>query len=80
MGRYILVIGEKVLLKCFYRAPNFLLISSTSAPKNQSKRGALFSECGGGYERLLLYGWVWKNKSQYTHYKKLDYTTGYEGG
>ncbi len=31
--------------------------------------------------RLLWYGWVWgcevKNESQYTHYKKLDYTTGY---
>ncbi len=28
-------------------------ISITSAPKNKSKRGALFSEWGGAYERLL---------------------------
>ncbi len=41
------VIEEKVLLNLFYCAPNFLLIF-TSAPKNQSKRGALFSEGGGG--------------------------------
>ncbi len=39
-------IEEKVLLNLFYCALNFLLISSTSAPKNQSKRGALFSEWG----------------------------------
>ncbi len=47
--------------------------------KNKSKRGALFSECGGAYERLLWYGWVrgWEGKNHSTHYKKLDYTTEY---
>ncbi len=34
----------------------FFFISSTRAPKNKSKRRALFSECGGAYERLLWYG------------------------
>ncbi len=52
MGRLIFVIEQKVLLI-------FLFISSTCAPKNKSKRRALFSECGGAYERLLWYGWVW---------------------
>ncbi len=48
MGRHIFVIEEKVLLIFFYCDPkNFFLISSTSAPKNSSKRRALFSECGG---------------------------------
>ncbi len=41
-------------------APDFFFfISSTSAPKNKSKRRALFSECGVAYERLLWDGWVW---------------------
>ncbi len=60
MGRHIFVI-EKVLLN-FFTLPLILLffiISSTIAPKNKSKRSALFSECGGAYERLLWYGWVW---------------------
>ncbi len=52
MGRLIFVIEQKVLLIFFF-------ISSTCAPKNKSKRRALFSECGGAYERLLWYGWVW---------------------
>ncbi len=53
------------------------LISSTSAPKNSSKRRALFSECGGmrGCSGTDEAGK--EKKSQYTHYKKLDYTTGY---
>ncbi len=47
MGRHIFFIEEKVLLNFFYCAPNiFVLISSTSAPKNKSKCRALFSECG----------------------------------
>ncbi len=80
MGRQIFVTEEKVLLiKLFSCAPNFFFICSTRAPKNKSKRRALFSECGGAYERLLWCGWVWgwegKKKSQYTHNKKLDYTT-----
>ncbi len=53
------------------------LISSTSAPKNISKHRALFSECGVD-ERLLWMGEYEagkEKKSQYTHYKKLDYTT-----
>ncbi len=48
-----------MLLIFFHYAPNYFcifLISSTSAPKNKSKHGALFSECGGAYERLLWYG------------------------
>ncbi len=52
------------------------LISSTSAPKNSSKRSrALFSECGGmrGCSGTDEAGK--EKKSQYTHYKKLDYTT-----
>ncbi len=51
------------------------LISSTSAPKNSSKRRALFSECGGmrGCSGTDEAGK--EKKSQYTHYKKLDYTT-----
>ncbi len=55
MGRQILVIEEKELLTFFYFAPKFFLffISSTSAPKNKSKLRALFSDCGGAYERLL---------------------------
>ncbi len=71
MGRHIFVIEENVLLNLFYCAPNLFVffISSTSAPKNKSKRRAQFSECGGAYERLE------RKKSQYTHYKKLDYTT-----
>ncbi len=44
MGRLFFV--EKVHLIFFFT-------SSTKAPKNKSKRGALFSECGGAYERLL---------------------------
>ncbi len=41
------VIEEKVLLIFFfYSATNCFLISSSRAPKNKSKRGALFSECG----------------------------------
>ncbi len=53
------------------------LISSTSAPKNSSKRRALFSECGGmrGCSGTDEAGK--EKKSQYTHYKKLDYTTAY---
>ncbi len=80
----IFVTEEKVLLiKLFSCAPNFFLICSTRAPKNKSKRRALFSECGGAYERLLWCGWVWGLEekkiyiynTQYTHNKKLDYTT-----
>ncbi len=65
MGRLIFVVEEKVLLNYYF------LISSTSAPKNKSKRRALFSESDSAYERLLLYGWVWGcegKKSQYTHW------------
>ncbi len=53
------------------------LISSTSAPKNSSKRRALFSECGGmrGCSGMDEDEAGKKKKSQYTHYKKLDYTT-----
>ncbi len=56
MGRKIFVIEEKVLLN-FFTVPLIykkIIISSTITPK--SKRGALFSECGGAYERLLWYG------------------------
>ncbi len=82
MERQILRFEEKALLH-FFTVPLIIFfiffISSTSAPKNKSKRWALFSECGGAYEQLLWYGWVWgwegKKKSLYTHYKKLDYTT-----
>ncbi len=48
MGRQIFVIEENLLLIFFYYAPDYyilFLISSTSAPKNKSKHGALFSEC-----------------------------------
>ncbi len=34
---------------------NFFFIRSTIIPKNKSKRRALFSACGGAYERLLWY-------------------------
>ncbi len=55
----------------------FFLISSTSAPKNKNKRRALFSECGGAYDYGMgEYKAGKEKKSQYTHYKKLDYTTG----
>ncbi len=76
MGRLIFVIED-----FFFTVPLiFFFISSTRAPKNKSKQRALFSECGGAYERLFWYGWAWGwegKKSKYTHYKKLDYTTGY---
>ncbi len=55
MGRLILAIDEKVLLNFFTVPLIFFLISSTRAPKNKSKHRALFSECGGAYERLLWY-------------------------
>ncbi len=51
MGRLILLLRRRCSLIIFF-------ISSTSAPKNKSKRRALFSECGA-YERLLWCGWVW---------------------
>ncbi len=55
MGRLIFVIEEVLLI--FFTVPLFFFfISSTSAPKNKSKCRALFSECGGAYERLLWYG------------------------
>ncbi len=77
MGRHIFVIEEKVLL-IFFTVTQIIifLISSTSAPKNSSKRRALFSECGGmrGCSGTDEAGK--EKKSQYTHYKKLDYTTG----
>ncbi len=59
MGRHIFVIKEKVLLN-FFTVLLILIffISSASAPKNLSKRRALFSESGGAYERLLWYGCV----------------------
>ncbi len=48
MGRHIFVIEKKVLQNFFYCDPKkIIFISSTSAPKNNSKRRALFSECGG---------------------------------
>ncbi len=79
MGRQFFVIEEKVLMNSFLLYPYlFIFTSSTSALKNKSKCRALFSECGGAYERLLWYGWGWEGKkSLYTHYKKQDYTTGY---
>ncbi len=48
MGRHIFVIEEKVLQN-FFTVTQIIIffISSTSAPKNKSKRRALFSECGG---------------------------------
>ncbi len=45
MGTHIFVI-EKVLLNFFTVPLIVLFISSTSAPKNKSKRRALFSEGG----------------------------------
>ncbi len=72
MGRHIFVTEEKVLLNYFYCAPNFFFISSTIAPQNKSKHRALFSECGGAYERLLWDGEYEAGKEkklQYTHYK-----------
>ncbi len=48
MGRHIFVIEKKVLQNFFTVTQIFyFFISSTSAPKNNSKRRALFSECGG---------------------------------
>ncbi len=48
MGRHIFVIEKKVLQIVFTVTQFFLFfISSTSAPKNNSNRRALFSECGG---------------------------------
>ncbi len=78
MGRQFFYWGEgapefffTVPLICFF-------ISSTSAPKNKSKRRALFSECAGAYERLLWYGWVWgwegKKITVYTLQKTLQTT------
>ncbi len=64
----------------FYCDPNYyFFISSTSAPKNNSKRRALFSECGGmrGCSGADEYEAGKEKKSQYTHYKKLDYTTAW---
>ncbi len=66
------------MLLFFFTVPLIFLffISSTSAPKNKSKRRARFSECAvlmrgcSGSMRLGR-----KIKSQYTHYKKIDYTT-----
>ncbi len=78
MGRHIFVIEEKVLLIFFFTVTQIyiFLIRCTSAPKNSSKRRALFSECGGmrGCSGTDEAGK--EKKSQYTHYKKLDYTTG----
>ncbi len=68
MGRLIFVVEEKVLLNYYF------LISSTSAPKNKSKRRALFSESDSAYERLLLYGWVWGCEGK-NHSILTDYTT-----
>ncbi len=77
--------GTFLLLKrrcswIFFTVPLiFFFISSTIAPQNRSKRRALFSECGGAYERLLWDGWVWgwegKKITVYS-LQKLDYTTG----
>ncbi len=48
MGRHIFVIEKKVLQNFFtVTQKKVFFISSTSAPKNNSKRRALFSECGG---------------------------------
>ncbi len=68
MGRQIFSFEEKVLL-IFFTVPLIVFFFfCTSAPKNKSKRGALFSECGSAYERLLWYGWVWGWKEQITLY------------